>query len=100
MSKITTLNHKVGDDPMESRSFIVKRFPVRFADTLLTSAKSTEILNGLWDCLTEKSNNNSASCFSTNLNIEKNSRCYFLQAFSIDEALQKDENNYKILEHL
>jgi hypothetical protein len=45
-SKVTTLEHELRDDAMESRASVSK--------ALLASAESTEVLDSLWDDIIEE----------------------------------------------
>ena len=49
LGKITALNNKVGDNPMEGTSLVKQRLARRSADTLLTGAQRSKILRGQWD---------------------------------------------------
>ena len=49
LGKITALNNKVGDNPMEGTSLVKQELARRSADTLLTGAQRTEVFRRLWD---------------------------------------------------
>ncbi len=73
VSEITTLNHKLLDDSVESRALVSK--------TLLASGKSTKVLRGLGDSLSVQSNNNPAERFIPMRDVKVNltttpSACY------------------------
>ena len=55
VGKITTLDHELLDDPVESRPFITK--------ALLPCAQSTEVLGGLRDCLPIETDDDSTQFF-------------------------------------
>lgn len=44
-SEVTTLDHEVGNNPMEDRSLVVQRLSA-LSDSLFSSAQSTEVLHG------------------------------------------------------
>ena len=67
--KITALCHEVWNDSVEAAALEVEGLAL-FADTLLTSAESSEVLSCLWD-ISVKVHGDSASCGTTNGNIEK-----------------------------
>ena len=52
VGEVTTLNHELLDDSVESRSLIT--------ETLFPCAQSTEVFGGLGDCLPIETNNDSA----------------------------------------
>ena len=62
-SEISTLNHKVLNTPMESRSLISKTL-------LLSSRQNTEVLSGLWDSLSVETHNNATQWLVAMLNVE------------------------------
>lgn len=73
VSEITTLDHKLLDDSVESRALVSK--------TLLASGKSTKVLRGLGDSLSVQSNNNPAERFIPMRDVKVNltatpSACY------------------------
>ena len=78
-SEVSSLDHEVGDNTMEDGALVVKRLS-RLSNSLLSSAKSTEILHSLRNSLTEptrqsiltnvQSHDNSSDLLSTNFNVE------------------------------
>ena len=90
--EITTLNHKVRNNTMENGTLVVKRL-TRLTNSLLTSTKSTEILDSLRNSLTKtiqwflrkndlQTHYNTTSLLTIDFNIEEyfvcNSRSFLL----------------------
>lgn len=50
MGKVTTLQHKVGDNPVESAAFVCQ-FLSFLPRALLSGTKCSEVLSGFWDDL-------------------------------------------------
>lgn len=55
IGEVTTLNHELLDDSVESRSLVTK--------ALLPSAQSTEVFSGLGHCLPIETNHDSSQFF-------------------------------------
>jgi len=70
--EISTLEHEVWDDPVESASFV--------AISVLTSAKFSEVSSSLWDLLIKEVEGNSSSILAIDGDIKKASfvlLCHF-----------------------
>ena len=70
VSEVTTLKHEVRDDSVEARSLVVEGF-ARGSNALLASTESTEVLGGLGNGLTEKTEQDAASRLVINLDVEE-----------------------------
>lgn len=70
VGEVTTLGHEAGDNSVEGDTLVVKRL-ARLADSLLTSAESSEVLRGLGSVGGEVEGD-AASGGSTNGDIEEN----------------------------
>lgn len=62
IGKITTLNHKVRNNTVESRTFVAK--------SLLAGTKRTEVFYSPWYSLPVQLNLNTTSIFSVDINIK------------------------------
>ena len=63
VGEVTTLDHKLLDDPVESRSFVTEAF--------FPCAQSTEVLSGLGDCLPIKTDHHPTQFLVPVCDIEK-----------------------------
>lgn len=77
ISEITTLNHKVVNDTMESRTLIT--------ETLFASCQLFEVFSSLRNGLTVQTNNNTTKIFITLLNVKKD----YLKALVQEERVFK-----------
>jgi len=67
--EITALTHEVFDDPVEGTAFVVK-WLTRLCHSLVTSAKSAEVLGGSWHDVVEELKDDSASFIAADLNVK------------------------------
>lgn len=89
VGEVTTLDHKVGDDSVKLGTLIVKGLSTS-TQTLLTSAKSSEVLSSLGDGLTEEAHNDTAGSLASNLNVEE-----YLAGDSLEVLAKRDGGNQK-----
>ena len=81
--EVTTLDHELGDDPVEGRALVVERL-AGAASSLLTSAQAPEVLSGLGDNVVVQLHDHTALGLATNGDIEENSGsahfcCFFFK---------------------
>jgi hypothetical protein len=69
-SEITTLDHELLDDSVESAALVVK-WLAGLAYTLLTSAESTEVLSSLGDDVAKELEDNAAGWLAANGDVEE-----------------------------
>ena len=74
--EVTALKHEVGDDTVENGSLVVKGLAA-LANTLLASAKSTEVLCGLGNSSTVQAEHNTFNSAVSNLNVEEDLAGHF-----------------------
>lgn len=71
IGKVSSLEHEVGDDSVEDRSFVVKGFSLG-SHSLLSSAERTEVFNRLRDGVTEQTHNDTSALSTIDLNVKEN----------------------------
>ena len=70
ISKITSLDHEIGNDSMEDGALEMKWLS-RFSDSLRTGAQGTKVLGSLGDVISKQSQNDASLLTTFNFNIEK-----------------------------
>ena len=68
--EISTLDHEIRDDSVESTSFIVQRFTV-LSYAIFPCAESSEVFYSFWNHFTVKSEDNTACSFSIDGNVKE-----------------------------
>lgn len=76
------LDHKVGDDAMESTALVMQGF-ARFAHPFFTGAQGTEIVDCSGDGIAKQSQYDTTRRCTTNVNVKKHLVCDLFQAVAV-----------------
>ena len=95
--EVTTLDHELGDDPVEGRALVVEGL-AGATGTLLTSAQAPEVLGGLGDNVVVQLHDHTALGLATNGDVEENSGPTHFDVVSFSsrkESNKKERENNK-----